>query len=48
MLKRFHVVEFQIVIDKCEFFVIEIKYFELIISIDDIRMNFAKVKIIIK
>ena len=48
VLKRLRVVHFQIEIDKCEFFVIEIKYFELIISVDNIWMKFAKMKIIVK
>ena len=48
MFERFRVADLQANINKCEFFVIEIKYFELIISMNDIRMNSAKVKIIEK
>ena len=48
VLERFRVADFQADINKCEFFVIEIKYFELIISMNDIRMNLAKVKVIEK
>ena len=48
MLERLRVANLQANINKCEFFVIEIKYFELIISMNDIRINFAKVKIIEK
>ena len=48
VFERLRVANFQTDINKCEFFVIEIKYFELIISMNDIKMNFAKVKIIEK
>ena len=48
VFERLRIANFQTNINKCEFFVIEIKYFELIISMNDIRMNFAKVKIIEK
>ena len=48
MLKKLHVASFQVDINKCEFFVIEIKYLKLIISIKKIKINSAKIKIIIK
>ena len=48
VFERFRVANFQTDINKCEFFVIEIKYFELIISMNDINMNFAKIKVIEK
>ena len=48
MLKKFRVANFQIDINKCEFFVIEIKYLKLIISIKKIKINSAKIKIIMK
>ena len=48
VLKRFRVASFQTDINKCEFFVIEIKYLKLIISINDIKMNSTKIKVIVK
>ena len=48
MLKRLRVANFQIEIKKCECFIIEIKYSKLIISINNIKMNLAKTKIIVK
>ena len=48
VFERFRVADLQADINKCEFFVIEIKYLELIISMNDIRMNLAKVKVIEK
>ena len=48
MFERLRVADLQADKNKGEFFVIEIKYLELIISMNDIRMNIAKVKIIEK
>ena len=48
MLKRFRIANFQTDMNKCEFFVIKIKYLKLIISINDIKMNFANMKSIVK
>ena len=48
MLRKFRIVSFQVDIDKCEFFVIEIKYLILIISMNKIKMNSAKMKIKVK
>ena len=48
VLKSFRVANFQTDINKCEFFVIEIKYLKLIISINDIKINAAKIKVIVK
>ena len=47
MLKKFSIVELYLNIDKCEFFIQEIKYLKLIIIIDDIKMNSKKIKIIV-
>ena len=40
---KLHVANFYLNINKCEFYVNEIKYFELIIIIDDVKMNSKKV-----
>ena len=40
--------DFYLNIDKCKFYVIMIKYLNLIIIIEDIQMNFDKIKIILK
>jgi hypothetical protein len=48
MLQRLRDVELQIDIDKCEFFVHEIKYLKLIIKRDEIRMNSKKIEIILQ
>ena len=48
VLKRFRVANLQTDINKCEFFVIEIKYLKLIISVNDIKMNSIKIKVIVK
>ena len=47
VLKKYQIVELYLNIDKCEFFVQEIKYSKLIIIIDDIKMNSKKMKIIV-
>ena len=44
VLEKLRVADLQADINKCEFFVIELKYFDLIISMNDIRINFTKVK----
>ena len=41
-------IEFQIDIDKCEFHVKKIKFLKLIFEINDVKMNSAKIKIIIE
>ena len=46
VLKRLQKVDLFLNIDKCEFFVQEIKYLNLIITIDDIKMNLKKVETI--
>ena len=43
---KLHVANFYLNINKCEFYVNEIKYFELIIIIDDVKMNSKKIQII--
>jgi hypothetical protein len=48
ILQRLRDVELQTDIDKCEFFVHEIKYFELIIKRDEIKMNSKKIEIILQ
>ena len=48
VLKKVRVVDFQIDINKCAFFVIKIKYLKLIISIKRIKINSAKIKLIMK
>ena len=47
MLKKLQIVELYLNIDKCEFFVQEVKYLKLIIIIDDIKMNLKKIEIIV-
>ncbi len=48
ILQRFREAEIQIDVNKCEFHIIEIKFLSMIIERDDIKMNFEKVKTIIK
>ena len=48
MLENFRVANLQIDINKYELFVTEIKFLKLIISINKIKINFAKTKMIIK
>ena len=47
ILKRLKEVNFFLNIDKCEFFVISVKYLKLIIIIDDVKMNSQKIEIIV-
>ena len=47
VLKRLKKVNFFLDIDKCEFFVIFVKYLDLIITIDDVKMNSQKIEIIV-
>ena len=47
MLERLQKVELYLNIDKCEFFVTKIKYINLIIIIEKIKMNSKKIKIIV-
>ena len=47
ILKRLEKINFFLNIDKCEFFVIFVKYLNLIIIIDDVKMNFQKIEIIV-
>ena len=46
ILDKLLTANFYLNIDKCEFYVNEIKYFDLIITIDDIKINLKKIKII--
>ena len=48
MLKRLQKIDLFLNIDKCEFFVQKIKYLNLIITIDDIKMNLNDVQIFLK
>ncbi len=48
ILQRLRNAELQTDIDKCEFFVHEIKYLELIIERDEIKMNSKKIEIILQ
>jgi hypothetical protein len=48
MLQRLRDADLQIDIDKCEFFVHEIKYLDLIVDRNDIRMNLEKVETILQ
>jgi uncharacterized protein YnzC (UPF0291/DUF896 family) len=48
ILQRLRNAELQTNIDKCEFFVHEIKYLELIIERDEIKMNSKKIEIILQ
>jgi hypothetical protein len=48
VLQRLKEIELQANIDKCEFHVFEIKFLELIVERDEIRMNSAKIRVIIE
>ena len=47
ILKRLKKINLFLNIDKCEFFVISVKYLDLIIIIDDIKMNSQKIETIV-
>ena len=46
ILKKFKKVNLFLNINKCDFYVIRVKYFELIIIIEEIEINYYKVNII--
>jgi hypothetical protein len=48
ILQRLRETNIQIDVDKCEFHIIETKFLKMIINRDDIKMNFEKVKAIVK
>ncbi len=48
MLQRLRDADLQVDIDKCEFFVHEIKYLDLIVDRDEIRMNSEKIETILQ
>ncbi len=48
VLQRLRDADLQVDIDKCEFFVHETKYFDLIIDRDEIRMNSEKIETILQ
>ncbi len=48
VLQRLRDADLQVDIDKCEFFVHEIKYFDLIVDRDEIRMNSEKIETILQ
>ena len=47
ILEKFQKIEFCLDINKCEFFIIEMKYLNFIITIEDIKMNLIKIDIVI-
>jgi hypothetical protein len=48
ILQRLRETNIQVDVDKCEFHTIETKFLEMIIDRDDIKMNFEKVRAIVK
>jgi hypothetical protein len=48
MLQRLRDAKLQVDIDKCEFFVYEIKYLDLIVERDEIKMNSEKIETILQ
>ena len=46
MFERFIEIDFYLNIDKCEFFITKIKYLNLIIIIEKIKMNSKKLKLL--
>ncbi len=46
--QRLREANIQIDVNKCEFHIIETKFFEMIIEQNDIKMNFEKIKTIIE
>ena len=47
ILQRFKNANIQIDINKSKFYKIDVKYLNLIVKIDDIKMNFKKIKFVI-
>jgi len=47
ILEQLRVVDLQVNIEKCKFSIIKVKYLNLIIIINEIKMNFEKINIII-
>ena len=47
MLRKFRKRSFHLNIDKCEFSIFEIKYLEMYVRKNDIKINFEKMKIIL-
>jgi hypothetical protein len=48
ILQRLRETNIQADVDKCEFHITETKFLEMIMSRDDIKMNFEKVKAIVE
>jgi hypothetical protein len=48
ILQRLREANIQTDVNKCEFHIIETKFLEMIMSRDDIKMNFEKVKAIVE
>ena len=48
ILNKLKKVDLFLNIDKCEFYIIEVKYLELIIIIENVKINFEKVKTILE
>jgi hypothetical protein len=48
IFQRLRETNIQVDVDKCEFYIIETKFLEMIIDRDDIKMNFEKVRAIVE
>jgi hypothetical protein len=48
VLQRLRGANIQVDVDKCEFHITETKFFEMIMNRDEIKMNFEKIKAIVK
>ena len=48
VLRRLKKRGLQLNIDKCEFSVLEVKYLEMYVNVNDVRMNFEKIFVILK
>jgi hypothetical protein len=48
ILQRLREANIQADVDKCEFYIIETKFLEMIMNLDDIKMNSEKIKVIMK
>jgi hypothetical protein len=46
ILQRLREANIQLDIDKCDFHKIEIKFLSMIVDLDEIKMNFKKIRII--
>ncbi len=48
ILQHLREANIQVDVDKCEFYIIETKFLEMIIDRDDIKMNLEKIRVIIE